>query len=246
MIKANSQMPLTKPLDAILFDCDGTLSTIEGIDVLADGKGVAAAVHALTNEAMSYTGVHAGMYQQRLDLVRPTRMQVEQLSKTYYKHCTPDVPAVIAILQRLKKSVFVVSAGLYPAVSGFAGMLNVAPSHVYAVDIDFDEQGNYQSFDNDSPLIDRSGKRIIVKELAAAYPHLALIGDGMNDFIAHDVVTRFIGFGGIYYRQNIAEQCDFYIKTPSMAAVLPLILTEEEIESLLPEERALYDQMALI
>ncbi len=36
----------------ILFDCDSTLSTIEGIDVLAERAGVVDQVVPLTNAAM--------------------------------------------------------------------------------------------------------------------------------------------------------------------------------------------------
>ncbi|TAK75879.1 MAG: phosphoserine phosphatase, partial [Gammaproteobacteria bacterium] len=54
------------PIPAIVFDCDGTLSMIEGIDELAKHNGVSEAVQALTAEAMEKTGLHPDLYRQRL------------------------------------------------------------------------------------------------------------------------------------------------------------------------------------
>jgi len=234
---------LKKPLDAILFDCDGTLSSIEGIDELAVSAGPekAQAVQALTADAMGKTGINPEVYQKRLELVAPARAEVEQLGETYFRHCTPDSKAVISLFQQLGKPVYVLSAGLFEAVSWFANQLNIPPQHVFAVRIQFDEQGAYRDFDKTSPLIHNQGKRIIVEQLKKRHSRLLYLGDGLNDLAVRDLVTRFVGYGGSYYRQNIADQCEFYIKTPSLLPLLPLVLTAEEYDGLSVAERKLYD-----
>ena len=93
------------------------------------------------------------------------------------------------------------------------------------MNIHFDEQGHYRDFDRTSPLIHNQGKRIIVEQLKKQHANLLYLGDGLNDLAVRDLVTRFVGYGGWYYRQNIADQCEFYIKSPSLLALLPLALT---------------------
>ncbi len=63
----------------------------------------------------------------------------------------------------------------------------------------------------------------------------------MNDAIARDVVTRFVGYGGIFYRENIAALCEFYIKSKSLTPLLPLLLTQEEFLTLSATEKSHYD-----
>src|SRR5438445_3611454 len=95
-----------------------------------------------------------------------------------------------------------------------------------------DADGKFISYDQDSPLVKNDGKKIIVTELLKKHSSIGYIGDGLNDIVVYDLVTRFIGYGGIYYRSNIAALCEYYIVTPSMSAILPLLLTQTEFESL--------------
>jgi len=232
----------TRPLDCIVFDCDGTLSAIEGIDYLADKHGVGDAVSRLTADAMGKTGINPEIYQQRLQLVRPTLKEVLTLGQDYFAYRVLDVMAVIHLLQRLNKKVYIVSAGLYPAVVSFAELLSIPRAHVFAVDVSFDSDGNYIDFDKTSALVNNDGKRLIVAEINNIYPNIAYVGDGMNDLSVIDLVTRFIGYGGVFYRENIAARCDYYVKSLSMCALLPLLLTAEEYLQLLPSEKTLYTQ----
>ena len=229
------------PLDAILFDCDGTLSTIEGIDELAVYNHVGEKVQQLTQQAMGKTGMSTELYAERLQLVHPTQQQVEALGQLYFDRQAPDVERVIQLCQHLKKSIYIISAGLYPAVAHFASLLKISTQHVYAVNIDFNSKSEYQDFDRFSPLTIKNGKRIIVEQIKMKHSRIAYIGDGLSDYEVYDLVTRFIGYGGIFYRQNIKDLCEYYIETPSMCALLPLILTPDEIKMLSLKEKELYD-----
>jgi phosphoserine phosphatase len=231
---------LQTPISGIVFDCDGTLSTIEGINELAKNNGVAEQVEFLTETAMGKTGLNANLYQRRLNLVYPHKKQIEALGHQYYMHCVPDASAIIEILHRLNKSVYIVSAGLYPAVKIFGDLLHVPSEHIYAVNIQFDEFGNYRHYDETSPLINHDGKRVIVSQLKALHANIIHIGDGLNDYVTHDLVTRFIGYGGVYYRKNIAQLCQYYIHTLSLAPFLPLVLTHDEYKKLTPTEKIIY------
>jgi len=228
------------PYSAIIFDVDGTLSAIEGIDQLAENNRVGDLVKSLTAAAMGEIGINPQLYQQRLDLVRPKQEQLLALGQQYYRERVLDADKVINIFQRLNKSVYMVSAGLLPAVTIFGSLLTIPKDRIYAVNILFDDQGNYLDFDRHSPLVTNDGKRQIAAQLISRHHHVLHIGDGLNDFSTHDLVTRFVGYGGVYYRQNIESLCEFYIKSRSLTALLPLSLTQAEFEQLMPDEQELY------
>lgn len=217
------------PFDAIVFDCDGTLSQIEGIDELARMNGVGEKVSALTEKAMGKTGLTPALYRERLIATKPTLEQIHALGKMYFEHRTPDTEHVIQTFQRLGKAVYVISAGILAAVESFATALGVSEKNVFAVPVFFDRQHQYLDFDHESPLADRYGKRVILEEIKKTHPRIAFIGDGMNDYVARDVVERFIGYGGAFYRENIEKMCEFYVKDISMKSILPLCLTKKEL-----------------
>ena len=231
---------LSHPVSAILFDCDGTLSAIEGIDELAKYNNVTDTVKSLTEEAMGTSGINPFIYQQRLDLVQPTSEQVHHLGQQYYHHLVTDVNSTITIFKRLNKHIYILSAGLLPAVKLFGGLLGIADTNIFAVDIKFDARGKYVDFDRTSPLIHNDGKRKIVSGLQSIHPDMLYVGDGMNDFAVYDLVRRFVGFGGVFYRENVASRCDYYINHPVMSLLLPLALTQEEVGLLTPSEMEVY------
>jgi len=233
---------LQQPLDAIIFDCDGTLTRLEGINELAAMNGVGAEITALTEKAMGATGLTLALYQQRLDVVRPTLQQLIHLGQLYIQETTPDTQSVIAILQNVQKPIYIVSAGMNPAVQLFAEFLSVPSAHVYAVDLEFDAEGDYQGFDRQSVLTHTGGKRVVIQQILQVHPRALLVGDGINDVEASDVVERFVGYGGVFYRENIAKQSDFYIDSESMAPLLPLSLTEDEVKQLSSAQLNLYQQ----
>lgn len=144
------------------------------------------------------------------------------------------------ILRLAGKDIYVVSAGLYPAVLGFAAKLGVAPAQVFAVSIQFDAKGHYQDFDHNSPLVTQEGKRWAVQQIQKQHPRLIYIGDGLNDMSTQALATRFVGYGGAFYRENIAEACRYYIAQPSMLPLLAVSLTQAEVANLPSAEHLNY------
>src|SRR3990172_2191084 len=100
------------PSDLIIFDCDSTLSLIEGIDELARLAGQESEVTALTKRAMEGDLPLESVYERRMITVMPTRAQMRAIKKSYRDHVVPDAPQMIAALQASDKKVFIVSGGL--------------------------------------------------------------------------------------------------------------------------------------
>jgi phosphoserine phosphatase len=221
----------------VIFDCDSTLSTIEGIEELA--RDHRAEVEALTEEAMRGSIPLEQVYGRRLELVKPPRGRVVALGQRYIETLVPDARETVAALLAEGISVRVISGGLKPAVLNVARHLGVAPEDVAAVDIFFGNDGTYSDFETDSPLAASGGKRTVIDGWKVARPAL-LVGDGATDLEARPAVDAFVAFAGVVYRPQVVKSADYVIRERTLAPVLAIALGSERPGS--PAAQAIYDR----
>ena len=208
---------------SVVFDCDSTLSAVEGIDELAAGEH-AEAVKALTDAAMRGEVPLEEVYGRRLALVRPTRRDLERLGALYVERLVPDAASTVAVLHAEGIRVRIVSGGLRPAVLAVARALEIPEADVAAVDIRFDDAGSYAGFDESSPLTTSDGKaRVIAAWHDLPRPSM-LVGDGATDLAARPAVDAFVAFAGVVARADVCAQADHVVRSPSLLAVLPIVL----------------------
>jgi len=210
----------------VLFDCDSTLSAIEGIDELA--VSCRDDVERLTDAAMRGRIPLEEVYGRRLDLVRPTRAAVEALGRTYVARLVPDARETIAALQATGVDVRIISGGLLPAVIAVAKALGIRADHVDAVDISFTPDGSYAGFDSSSPLAATGGKRRAIERWGVERPAM-MVGDGSTDLEARPVVDSFVAFAGVVERPAVVQAADVVIRANSLAPLLPLVLHVDEL-----------------
>jgi phosphoserine phosphatase len=220
------------PYDGVVFDCDSTLSAMEGVEELGRRRpDVLAELKTLTDAAMDGSVPLEQVFGRRLELVRPSRADVGDVAALYVGAALPHAREVVAALRALGKRVTIVSGGLRPAVLGLATHLGLGPDDVHAVDVRFDEDGAYAGFDEDSPLARAGGKIEVLASLAADGP-LAFVGDGATDFEAAHLARRFVGFGGVVAREGVLAACTVTCRERDLAALLPLLLSPAELERL--------------
>ncbi|MDX1991889.1 MAG: HAD-IB family phosphatase [bacterium] len=223
--------------DLIFFDCDSTLSTIEGIDELAKLKGKEWRVGLLTQKAMDGDLDLQEVYGKRLQAIRPTRGQLKAIEERYWETIVPDAQAVLDALRFLEKQVFIISGGLAEPVRGFGKRLGVAPENIRAVELEYNElagewwryyepgaqhKQTYLDY-NEGPLTVSSGKPEIIKELAQGkHGRRLMVGDGSSDLATRSVVDLFVGFGGVVTREKVLQGSDAFVHSASLAPILPL------------------------
>ena len=208
--------------EVVCFDCDSTLSKIEGIDELARRGGVGEELAKLTDAAMNGEVALEEIYGKRLDLIKPNRDAIDWLAEFYIAELVDGVAEVFAELQKHNKTVHIISGGLLPAILPLAKLLNVPVEQVHAVDIYFAENGDYLGYEIESPLAKNGGKAAIIKSLQST--NTFMIGDGKTDLEAQQVGAKVIGFGGVVNRKLVREHADFFIVDKNLTAVLPYIL----------------------
>ena len=214
---------------AILFDCDSTLSTIEGIDVLAEQAGVVDQVVPLTTAAMDGRLKLEEAYAARLDLIRPDAAAIEALGRSYVATRVEGATQSIAALRMLGWQVHVVSGGIRQAVLAIARDLGVPDEQVHAVDLVFDENGDYAGFDQNSPLARSGGKAEICRREMAGADSVVMVGDGITDLEAGEAGATVIGFGGVVRRDIVARCAPFFIEQADLREVVRLLATPDEL-----------------
>ena len=234
---SNTMRGAWRGCDLILFDCDSTLSKIEGIDELARLKGKEQRVGLLTNKAMDGELDLAEVYGKRLQAIRPSRAQLKAVEERYWETLVEDAPEVIAALHHLGKRVFIISGGLLDAVRGFGRRLGVPRERIRAVELEYNELSGdwwryhepgaqqaktYLAYD-EGPLTISDGKARIIDELAGATQgRRMMIGDGSSDLAARGAVDLFVGYGGVVARERVRAEAPVFILAESLAAVLAL------------------------
>lgn len=236
------------PYQHVIFDCDSTLTRVEGIDVLAASAGKQWRVEVLTRAAMEGNLDLEEVYARRLRAVRPTRRQVRAIHQVYKQNAVEDARPVIAALQALGHQVYIISGGLAEPVREFGLYLGIPAENIRAVDVRYDalsgrwwDQGeqndrdetHYLDFDNGSLTIS-DGKAQIVQELLQHKPGRSLlIGDGYSDLLAGRAVNLFAGYGGVARREQVEAAAPCYIHSLSLTPVLALAAGPEGLLRLL-------------
>ena len=208
--------------EIVCFDCDSTLSKIEGIDELARRVGLGEELAKLTDAAMNGDVALEEIYGKRLELIKPNRAAIDWVADFYIAELVEGVADVFAELQKQNKTVHIISGGLLPAILPLAKLLNVPTENVHAVDMYFTENGDYLGYEINSPLAKNGGKAAIIKSLQST--SLVMIGDGKTDLEAQQAGAKMIGFGGVVNRKLVRENADFFVDDKNLTAVLPHIL----------------------
>ncbi len=214
--------------DLVFFDCDSTLSRVEGIDELAIRAGVADELIPLTNAAMEGEIPLEDVYRKRLEMIRPDQEALNWLNQRYVDQMVEGATEVVSELMKQGRSVHIISGGLRQAVLSVGKLLGIPDDQVHAVDIFFDEKGNYAGFDEQSPLARAGGKADICRKVLSQTQNnnntkAALIGDGITDLEATEAGVYVIGFGGVARREVVVQGASAYVDDPALTPVLELL-----------------------
>ncbi len=208
----------------VCFDCDSTLSAIEGIDELgrACGPEVFARVEAMTAEAMNGKIPLEAVFAERLKIIHPTLARVESLGRAYLDAVEPTAQETVRALRQQGWTPCIISAGFTIAIRPLARFLGI--DQVEAVDLEFDASGEYRGFDSHFPATRSGGKPLIVRRLKEKFApsHVIAVGDGVSDLETKPEVDLFVGFGRYCVRPRVEHESGAFIRSlaelPSLAA----------------------------
>lgn len=220
------------PFEHVFFDCDSTLTRVEGIDVLADALGKRQRVEFLTQAAMDGAIDLEEVYAKRLRTLRPTRQQILDIRHSYKRNIVEDAALVVSALESLGHKVYIISGGLAEPVEEFGISLGIPRERIRAVGITYNELSGqwweksetdntrYMTY-TEGALTISDGKAQIVREfMRDQLGRSLLIGDGISDLLAGEAVDLFVGFGGVVSRPKVRERAPIFIESSSLAPLL--------------------------
>ena len=198
----------------IIFDCDSTLSSLEGIDELARLRSaqVFQASEQMTRDAMDGKISIESVFQRRLDLIQPTLQEFLDLGKRYIDTIEPTARETIHYLQQNGWATAIISAGFLPAVLPLAKSVGI--TEVQAVPVEFHADGSYKSFDAAFPPTRSGGKPVVVRMLKERLQagRTVMVGDGISDLETKPEVDLFVGFGGFVERPAVKDKAGAWIR----------------------------------
>jgi phosphoserine phosphatase len=205
---------MTPRFASVVLDVDSTVAAVEGIDWLAQLRDpeIAARIAALTADAMTGRRALGDVYAERLEAVRPTREEVQQLADAYVGAVASGAPEVVRRLITAGVRVILVTGGVREAVLPLAAMLGVPDYDVHAVPLEFDDEGAYLRFDPEALTAAEQGKRLVVERLMLERPILA-VGDGVTDAEMRPVVDAFAAYVGFIRRPEAVDRADHVLES---------------------------------
>jgi len=199
---------------SVVLDVDSTLCGVEGVDWLARLRGVHVAQQSarLTDRAMNGEIPIQAVYGERLDLIRPTRAEMSALAHIYRGTLAEGAAETIARVRSAGVRLVLVSGGFRPAIAPLANELGFTDDELCAVDVYWNDAGEYRGFDRGSPLATQGGKLDVVRKLALPRPTLA-VGDGSTDLAMRDAVDEFAAFTGFVRRDAVVRAAESEVAT---------------------------------
>lgn len=207
----------------ICFDCDSTLSSIEGIDELARLRGpdVYARVEALTNDAMNGKIRMEDVFGRRMEIVRPGAAEAASVGRLYVETVEPTAKATLSVLAKAGWTPVIISGGFRQAIRPLADHLGV--KRIEAVELHFFPDGSYKGYAADYPTTRSGGKGELIAALRAELSpeRVVMVGDGASDLETAPEVDLFVGFGGYVTREKVKREAKAFVT--SLAAIPALL-----------------------
>lgn len=202
-------------LRLVIFDCDSTLSAIEGVDELARVRGPErfAEVEAMTHAAMDGKIPVQAVFGQRLEIIRPSKADVAAVGQRYIDEIEPTVEELLPKLRDKGWTPVILSGGFRQAIAPLATHLGI--KLIEAVDLIFDAEGNYVNFDREYPTTRSGGKPDVIAALRQELnpARIVMVGDGVSDLETQPMVDLFVGFGRYVKRAKVQSEATHFVES---------------------------------
>jgi len=199
---------------SVVLDVDSTLCGLEGIDWLAARRGpeAGARIAELTDRAMRGEIPLGAVYGERLGMVRPSEEDLAALAVEYERTLAPGAREAIARMRAAGRRVVLVSGGIREAIVPVARRLGIADADVHAVSVAVGAGGEFESYDESSPMTTSDGKRTLVESLGLPR-RLVAVGDGATDLAIRPAADAFAAFTGFVSRDAVVAGADAVIQS---------------------------------
>lgn len=199
----------------IIFDFDSTLIKKESLELileplLKDSSEKIQEIEKITNLGMQGELSFRESLERRLAIASPTKASVEAFTKEYCPSLlTRNMESFITELQSKGYTIWIFSGGLTESIAPFAKELKIPRKNIYAVEVNWNDDGSFNSLDNTNGACD-SKLAAFEKAKELLQGKVIAVGDGFTDYQLFEAgfVNKFIAYTEHVERANVVEKAE--------------------------------------
>lgn len=201
----------------IIFDFDSTLIKKESLELileplLKDSPEKLLEIENITNLGMQGDLDFRESLERRLAIATPTKQSIRDFADKYCPNLlTQGMSELIDILKQDDYQIWIFSGGLTESIEPFADYLGIARQNIFAVEINWDDDGNFVSLDNSNGACD-SKLKAFEKAKDLINGEIIAVGDGYTDYQLYEVgfANKFIAYVEHVSRQKVIDVAKYH------------------------------------
>lgn len=208
------------PNRKFVFDFDSTLTSVEGLDVLAEislkdnpeREEVVKKIQEITDLGIDGDISFTDSLSRRIALLKANKSQLAELIDLLKTKLSSSVEANREFFDKYKDQIYVISCGFKEFIDPVVKDLGIVPERVFANTFKFDESGTIVGFDEANPLSQHNGKVNCLKG-SGIEGEIQIIGDGYSDFVMRreGVADKFFAYTENVSRKKATDNADHVV-----------------------------------
>ncbi len=203
-----------------VFDFDSTLTSVEGLDVLAEislknnpeRDEVVKKIQEITDLGIDGDISFTDSLSRRIALLKANKSQLGELIDFLKTKLSDSVKANQPFFEKYRDQIYVISCGFKEFIEPVVADLGIAPERVFANTFKYDQDGTIIGFDETNPLSQHNGKVNCLKE-SGIDGEIQIIGDGYSDYVMRreGVADKFFAYTENVSRKKATDNADHVV-----------------------------------
>ena len=208
------------PNRKFVFDFDSTLTSVEGLDLLAeislknnpDKEEVVRQIQEITDLGIDGDISFTDSLSRRIALLKANKSQLKELIDLLKTKLSVSVEANKEFFNKHQDQIYVISCGFKEFIDPVVASIGITSDRVFANTFKFDDKDLIIGFDEANPLSKHNGKVNCLKE-SGIEGEIQIIGDGYSDFVMRKegVADKFFAYTENVSRKKATENADYVV-----------------------------------
>jgi D-3-phosphoglycerate dehydrogenase len=208
------------PNRKFVFDFDSTLTSVEGLDLLADislnnnpqKENIINEIQKITDLGIDGDISFPESLNRRIALLKANKNQLIELVGILKNKLSVSVEENKEFFKKYKNQIYVISCGFKEFIDPVVSDLGIESERVFANTFKFDANGFIIGFDESNPLSMHNGKVACLKD-SGIEGEIYIIGDGYSDFVMRKegAAHKFFAYTENISRKKATDNADHVV-----------------------------------
>tara|TARA_Y100000589_G_scaffold90646_1_gene85229 strand:+ start:601 stop:1266 length:666 start_codon:yes stop_codon:yes gene_type:complete len=208
------------PNRKFVFDFDSTLTSVEGLDVLAEislrnnpeKDQVINKIQEITDLGIDGDISFSDSLRSRISLLNANKSQLSELIDLLKTKLSQSVAENKDFFTKYRDCIYIISCGFKEFIEPVVAELNIDPERIFANTFEFDKDGLIIGFDENNPLSQHDGKVSCLKS-SGIEGEIQIIGDGYSDYVMkkEGVADKFFAYTENVSRKKATDHADYVV-----------------------------------